>query len=326
MVNDDATPSKAQRRRYVMYDMIILGGGAAGLAAAAYALNKQLNVVLITEALGGKAGTQQQLHNQSGEEELLGADTVQLLARRVAARAGAVLHDRVIGITKHNGIFHVETQHQARLKAHVVLVATGAAPLPLDVPGAHKLVNYGVGYSITTHAHLLEGKTVAVIGTTGRALLGAVELATIGAYVYLIALDATGMTTPLARRLRHMPQVTVFERYQVTQIAGTTSVEHLVARRGEEEAILRVDAVFADRGLLPNSGLVRQLIPVDLDGFIWVDDRNMTALPGLFAAGDVTTAFAENILVAAGDGTRAAISAYTYLLGQKPQPEAEPVD
>jgi thioredoxin reductase (NADPH) len=309
-----------------MYDIIILGGGAAGLAAAAYALNKQLDVVLITEALGGKAGTQQLLHHQPGEETLLGADMVQLLARRVSARAGAVLHDRVIGITKLSGIFRVETQHHASLDARVVLVATGAAPLPLDVPGAQKLVNYGVGYSITTHAHMLEGKTVAVIGTTARALLGAVELATIGAYVYLVAPDATGMTTPLGRRLRHMPQVTVFERYQITQIAGATNVEYLVARRDDEETSLRVDAIFADCGLLPNSGVVRQLIPVDPHGFIWVDDRNMTALPGLFAAGDVTTAFAENILVAAGDGTRAAISAYTYLLGQKPQPEAEPAD
>jgi thioredoxin reductase (NADPH) len=322
----DNVTTETQNRGHMMYDMIILGGGAAGLAAAAYALNKQLDVVLITEDLGGKAGTQQQLHNHPGEEALLGADMVQLLARRVAARAGAVLHDRVTGITKVSGIFRIETQHHTRLEARVVLVATGAAPLPLDVPGAQKLVNYGVGYSITTHAHLLEGKTVAVVGTTARALLGAVELATIGAYVYLIAPDAKGMTTPLGRRLRHMPQVTVFDGYQVLQIAGTTNVEHLVARRDDEEAILRVDAVFADLGLLPNSGVVRQLIPVDPDGFIWVDDRNMTALPGLFAAGDVTTAFAENILVAAGDGTRAAISAYTYLLGQKPQPEAEPAD
>ncbi len=167
---------------------------------------------------------------------------------------------------------------------------------------------------------------MAVVGTSARALLGAVELATIGAYVYLIAPDATGLTSPLGRRLRHMPQVTVFDGYQVSQIAGTTSVEHLLVRRADEQAMLRVDAVFADLGLLPNSGVVRQLIPVDPEGFIWVDDGNMTALPGLFAAGDVTTAFAENILVAVGDGTRAAISAYTYLLGQRPQPAAEPAD
>jgi thioredoxin reductase len=306
--------------------MIILGGGAAGLGAAAYALNKHLNVVLITETLGGKAGTQQQLHNQAGTEELLGADTIQLLARRVAARAGAVMHDRVIDITKHNDVFQVETQQHGRLQAQVMLVATGAAPIALDVPGARKLVNYGVGYSITTQTQLLEAKTVAVIGTTSRALRGAIELATLGTHVCLIIPDAAGLATPLVRRLQHMPQVTFFERYQVAAIAGATNVEHLVIKRDDEEARLRVDAVFADCGLLPNSGVVRQLIPVDPDGFIWVDEHNMTVLPGLFAAGDVTTALAENILVAVGDGTRAAISAYMYLLAQTPQPEAEPAD
>lgn len=309
-----------------MKDIIIVGGGAAGLAAAAYALDKQLDMLLIVEDLGGKAGTQQQLNNLPGEETLLGADLVQLLARRVTRHAGAVLHDRVTNISKYNDVFWVETQHHGYQEASVVLVATGASPLLLNVPGAQKLVNYGVGYSITTHAHMLESKTVAVIGTTDRALLGAVELATIGAYVYLIAPDASNLTSRLGHRLRHLPQVTIFERYEVTQIAGETNVEHLVIKRDNEETILHVDAVFAGLGLLPNSGLVRQLIPVDPDGFIWVDDLNMTALSGLFAAGDVTTAFAENILVAAGDGTRAAINAYAYLLSQKPQPAAEPVD
>jgi thioredoxin reductase len=309
-----------------MYDIIILGGGAAGLAAAAYALNKQLNVILIAEELGGKAGTQQHLLDQPGDEELLGADAAQLLARRVAASAGALLHDRVTSVTKVNGTFQVETQRHGMQQAQVVLVATGAAPLPLDVPGARKLVNHGIGYSITTHAHLLSGKTVAVIGTTSRALRGAVELANLGAHVYVIAPEASGMTTPLAKILRHTPRVTVFERSQIKEITGDSFVEHLVVVRDDEQSWLRVDAVFADLGLLPNSGVVRRIAHLDADGFIVVDEKHMTTLPGLFAAGDVTTALAENILIAIGEGTRAAVSAYEYLLAHPILREADPAD
>jgi thioredoxin reductase len=300
-----------------MYDIIILGGGAAGLAAAAYAQSKQRNVLVVAEQIGGKAGTQQRLPNQPGDEELLGADMVQLLAQRGAARV-AQLHDRVLAVSKTNGIFEIETQRHGVQQAQAVLVATGAAPLPLEVPGAQRLINHGIGYSITTHAQLLAGKTAAVIGSTRRALRGAIELARLNTQVNLLAPEATDMSTPMAQMLRHSPQVTVFEGYQVKQIAGDINVEHIVIEREGEQSRLRVDAVFADLGLLPNSGVVRSIAQVDADGFLVVDEHYMTTLPGLFAAGDVTTAFAENILVAIGAGTRAAISAHEYVLGRTP--------
>jgi thioredoxin reductase len=309
-----------------MYDMIILGGGAAGLAAAAYAHSKQRDVLVIAEEVGGKAGTQQHLHHQVGEEELLGVEAVQLLSRRVAAHAGAILHDRVTNVAKVNGIFEVDTQQHGRQQSRVVLVATGASPLPLDAPGAKQLVNHGIGYSITTHTHLLSGKTAAVIGSTNRALRGVIELAHSGAQVYLITPDATGMSTPFVRALRQIAGVTVLERYEVKRVIGATNVEQLVIARDGEQSVLQVDAVFADLGLLPNSGVVRQIVQVDPDGFIWVDDQHMTTLAGLFAAGDVTTAFAEQILIAIGDGTRAAVSAYGYLLTHPAPVEATPAD
>jgi thioredoxin reductase (NADPH) len=309
-----------------MYDMIILGGGAAGLAAATYAHGKQRDVVLIAEEVGGKAGTQQHLQNQAGEEELLGAEAVQLLARRITAHDGAVIRDRVTRVAKVNGIFQVETQRHGRQQSQVVIVATGASPLPLDVPGARKLVNHGVGYSVTTHAHLLSDKIAVVIGSTNRALRGVIELANIGAQVYLITPDPAGMNTPLARAVRQVPGVTLFEHYQVKEIGGASSVEQIVVERDGEQSVLRVDAVFADLGLLPNSGVVRPIVQLDPDGFIVVDDQYMTSLPGLFAAGDVTSALAEQILIAIGDGTRAAVSAYGYLLAHPTLAEAAPAD
>ena len=144
----------------------------------------------------------------------------------------------------------------------------------------------------------------------------------------LIAPDATGLTTPLAQTLRQTPQVTVFEGYQVKQIAGGTNVEHIVIVREGEQSRLRVDvdAVFADLGLLPNSAVVRQLAQVDAEGFLMIDEPAVTTLLGLFAAGDVSTAFAENILVAIGAGTRAAISAHEYMLARTPMYAVESAD
>src|SRR5262249_41355651 len=156
------------------------------------------------------------------------------------------------------------------------------------------------------HTHLLSGKTVVVVGTTRRALRGVAELARTAAQVYLIASDATGLTTPLARALRRLPNVAVFEGYAIKEIAGVGRVERMVIERDGEQSALRVDAIFADLGLLPNSGIVRRIVGTDVDGFVSVDAQNATTLAGMFAAGDVTTAFAEQMLIAAGDGTRAA--------------------
>lgn len=309
-----------------MRDLIIIGGGAAGFAAALYALDKRLDVLQICEEAGGKAGTQQHLHRQVDEEYLAGAEAVQLFERRVTAHTGAVVRDRVLSITKEQGVFYVATQRHGTQESRTVLLATGATPLTLDVPGAKALINYGVGYSITTHASLLSDKAVAVIGTTRRALCGAAELARTAAQVYLIAPDATGMTTPLARALRRLPNVAIFERYAVKEIAGTGSVEQIAIERDGEQSWLRVDALFADLGLLPNSGIVRQIVATDADGFVNVDAQNATTLPGMFAAGDVTTAFGEQMVIAAGDGTRAAASAYEYLLAHPPAPDPDAAD
>jgi thioredoxin reductase len=304
-----------------MYDLIIIGGGAAGLSAAMYALGKQLNFVAIYEDIGGKAGTRQQLSGQVEEEYLAGTEAVSLFERRIAAQAGRTLRDRVTDVAKTGGVFSVTTQHNGTLASAAVIVATGASPTRLDVPGARELLGYGLGYSATTHAHLLAGKTAAVIGTTVRALRGAAELSRTAAHVYLIAPDATGATTPLAQALYKRPNVEVLVGYEVLEVVGATNIEELVVVREDITRRLRVDAAFVDLGLAPNSTMVRRIVQTDLDGFIWVDDRNTTTQPGLFAAGDATTAFGEQVLIAIGEGARAALSAYDYLLTRPRTPE-----
>ena len=309
-----------------MYDLIIIGGGAAGLSAAIYALGKQLDFLVICEDIGGKAGTRQHLFGQVEEEYLAGSEAVQLFERSISIQAGRTMRDRVTEVTKLSGVFDITTQHHGVHESAAVIVATVATPTRLDVPGARELLGQGLGYSATTHAHLMKGKTAAVVGTTVRALRGAAELARTAAQVYLIAPDATGMTTPLAQVLRKRPNVEVLAGYTVQHVVGATSVEELVVAHEDEVRRLPVDAAFVDLGLVPNSMMVRRIVQTDLDGFIWVDDRNATTQPGLFAAGDVTTAFGEQVLIAIGEGARAATSAYEYILSTLPAPQHMAVD
>jgi thioredoxin reductase len=300
-----------------MRDLIIIGGGAAGLSAATYALGKQLDFLLIYETLG-KAGTTQHLSNQAEEEYLPGAEAVRLFERHITTKVNHTLRDQVTEVAKVSGVFHVTTYHHGVQESRAVIVATGATPIALEVPGARALLNQGLGYSVTAHTQLLEGRNVAVIGTTVRALRGVHELARSAAQIYLVAPDGTGLETPLARALQRLANVRVFDGYEVIGVDGATNVEQVVVAREGQTRRLRVDAAFVDLGLMPNSGTVRGIVQTDSDGFIWVDERNATTCPGLFAAGDVTTAFGEQILIAVGDGARAALSAYDYLLPQLP--------
>lgn len=299
-----------------MHDLIIIGGGPAALSAAVYALGKQLDVLVIYEKLGGKAGTQQHLRGQAGTGVAPGVEAAHVLEREIEAQPERTLCDRVMSVAPFEAGFQITTEHHGAHQSRALIVATGTTPRMLDLPGARELLGQGLGYSATTHAHLAAGKQVAVIGATARALRGAAELARTAARVYVIAPDVAGLDTPLAQTLQQHVNVEVLAGYQVKAVNGPFNVESVVVEHGEEHRWLRVDAAFVDLGLTPNSGIVRQLVRLDPAGFICVDERNATTLAGVFAAGDVTTGFGEQVFIAIGDGARAALSAYDYLLAQ----------
>lgn len=309
-----------------MYDLIIIGGGAAALSAATYALGKRLELRVIYQNLGGKSGWRQTLTGQETTEQLPSADAVRSLERYVSMQAGVTLHDGVSKVKRTSDGFQIQTFHNGTLEAHALIIATGANPVRLGVPGAEELLGQGLGYSVTTHSHLLEGKTSAVIGSTTRALRGAAELSRTAAKVYLIIPSETNMVAPMINALQQRPNVEVLVGYKVQEVVGPMNVEELVIAHGSDVRRLAVDAAFIDLGLIPHSEIVKGLVQTDDQGFIVVDGRNCTTTPGLFAAGDVTTAFGEQALIAAGDGARAALSAYDYLLARTPQLEAEGAD
>lgn len=299
-----------------MRDLIIIGAGAAGLSAAVYALGKHLDFLVIYDELGGKSDWGQRLADQDAEAYRAGSEAVSLFARRLNAHPNHAMRDQVAGVSKDDSGFRVETQNHGIQESRTVIVATGATPVPLDVPYAQEFVGHGLGYSITTYTNLLAGKTAAVIGTKERALRGVGELARIAKQVYLIAPDSTDLNTALAHTLEQRPNVEVFDGYRVKEIIGNFHTGEVVIERDGQTRSLGVDAAFVDLGLQPNTGMVRGLVEMDAQGFIKVDHQNATSQPGLFAAGDVTTAFGEQVIIAMGEGARAALSAYDYLLAE----------
>ncbi len=316
-----------------MHDLIVVGGGAAALSATSSALGKHLDVLVIYEQLGGKTGQRLTLRSEEdylvghilvhlafpeeqplGEAQLAGEETVHLFERQVKTRSGVTLRDRVTKVSRVGDFFHVETLRNGLKKSAAVVIATGVTPIMLDVPGAREFLGMGIGYSPTTHALLLQGKTAAIIGTSQRALRGAVELSYTAEKVYVIEPETLPTTTPLVHILQQRPNVDILVGYRVKEVQGVSMIEQVVVEYQGQIRTLQVDAAFIDLGLHPNSDMVRGLVETDADGFIVIDHSNQSSVPGLFAAGDVTTAFGEQVLIAIGEGARAALRAYDYLL------------
>ncbi len=297
----------------LMYDLIIIGGGPAALSAASFAIGKHLQIALVYESLGGKVAWPHSLTDLDEGRQLPGNEVVRLLAARTTATGSELVQDRCLSVTCNEQVFSVATETRGVLQGAAVIIATGASPLRLAVPGAN-LVRHGLGYSIRTFGHLVAGKRVAVIGDTARAVRGAAELARIAAHVYWIAPREESAPSAIRCALRNQPNVTVYRGYEVVEVIGAGSMAAVRIASGQETQLLPAEHAFVDLGLVPNSDLARPLAAVDERGFLVVDHHKATRQPGLFAAGDVTSGPGEQVLVAVGAGAQAAMSAYDYLL------------
>ncbi len=299
-----------------MYDLIIIGAGPAGLTAAAYAINKRIETLVISEDLGGKINHRINLKGFEGHEIITGADVVEKFKRQLEYLNFAHQADRVSKVTANDRNFLVTTETGKQYEARAVVIATGAAPQRIDVPGEKRLMGRGLSYSTVSHAPLFIDKTAALIGTGGRALRSAAELAGVAKHVHLILPDRGEIDSPLGSKLRANPKITVYENYELREVRGEQFVEGIVVRgKGETQEIL-VDGLFVEMGLAPNSQLAADLVLTNASRKIVIDSKCATSRPGIFAAGDVTDGFVEQVLISIGEGAKAALSAYEYLLNQ----------
>jgi alkyl hydroperoxide reductase subunit F len=301
-----------------MYDLIIVGAGPAGLTAAIYAIRKRLKVLVVSQDLGGKTNYHLTLPGVETHQVIRGIEVVEKFRRELEYLEFARRMGAVATIDRSQNLFTVKTTAGSELIAKSVILTTGSQVKRLNVPGEQDYAGRGLTYSAISYAPLFVNKRTVVIGDGKLALRAVAELAQIAASVHLIAPTRGALDTPLGKKLlANNLKVSLLEGYRVKAIQGGDFAEQVVLETPEgKETDIGADGIFVELGLLPNSGPVKGLADLDEQGCVIIDKRNCTSCPGLFAAGDVTNSYAEQVLIAVGEGAKAALSAYEYLLTQ----------
>jgi alkyl hydroperoxide reductase subunit AhpF len=201
------------------------------------------------------------------------------------------------------------------LTAKAIIVASGVRQKRLEVPGEKQFIMRGLCYSALSYAPLFIDRKTVVIGDGELALRSAAELATVAQHVHMVGISEEALSTALGKKLNQAENVSVFTGYQVVEVKGNSYFEKVVIKspQGTIEEI-ESEGAFVEMGLIPNSQMVAGLVKLDEFGRVRVDYMARTNVPGIFAAGDVTDGFAEQVLIAVGEGAKAALSAYEYLL------------
>jgi len=298
-----------------MYDLIVVGGGPAGLTATIYAIRKRLNVLLISKDLGGKTNYRLALPWIEDYQVIRGLEVVNKFKSELEYLKFARHMEPVERIERHPDGFVVHTKGGGELIARAVIIATGSQQKRLTAQGEKEFIMRGLCYSALSYAPLFIDKKTVVIGDGELALRSAAELSTVADHVHLVGAGKKALETVLGKKLLKADNVSILEDYQVSEVKGNGFAKQVIVKSpvGEELAI-DADGTFVEMGLVPNSQMVAELVDLDEQGCIIVDCGARTSVPGIFAAGDVTNIFAEQVLIAVGEGAKAALSAYEYLL------------
>ncbi len=303
-----------------MYDLIVIGGGPAGLSASIYALRKRLNVLMVTRDLGGMTNFRMDLPWIEEYSTNPGLELVKKFRSELEYLDFARHMEAVEKICKHeSGGFTVKTHGGGELSGQAVIVASGAQPISIDAPGVRDFMGRGVGFSAISYASQFIDRLVVVVGDGELALRSTAELALSTKHVTLVR-EQTGATdSPLEGKLQQAKNVTILNGCHLTGVKGDENFARSVMIKDSEGKVNAIPAegIFIEKGLTPNSKMVAELVELDKSGRIVVDSHNATNVLGVFAAGDVTNVYAEQVLVAIGDGVKAALSAYDYLLATK---------
>ena len=301
-----------------MYELIIIGGGPAGMTAAVYAARKKLNTLLISYDIGGQGLTTWLVENYMGYQFIDGRELMQKFEEQVKQFSTDVkveVGKRVERLSKVEGGFEVRADSGETYKAKAVILATGKRPRQLNVPREKELLGRGVTYCAICDGPLFADVKVAVIGGGNSALEAADDMVKIADHVYLVSLTPLTGDQILIDKVKSAGKLTIFLEYEVLEIKGKSRVEAIKIRglKSKQEKELNVGGVFVEIGLVPNSELVKKLVTLNRLGEVEVNCGSETGVPGFFAAGDVTSVPDKQIVVAAGEGAKAALQAHRYL-------------
>ena len=300
-----------------MHELIITGGGPAGMTAAVYAARKRIDTLLLSKDIGGQVLTTAWVENYMGYQYIEGPELMQKFEEQVKQfPLEQKIGPAVVALSRLDAGFEVKTDNGESYQAKAVIIATGKRPRSLNVPGEERLRGRGVTYCAICDGPLFAGEKVAVIGGGNSALEAVDDMVKIAEHVYLVSLTPLTGDQILIDRVIGAANLSVFLEHEVVEIEGSSRVEGIAIRdlKTGEQKKLKVGGVFIEIGLIPNSELAKGITKLNKFGEIEVNCACETGIPGLFAAGDVTDVPEKQIVVAAGEGAKAALRAYRYLL------------
>ena len=300
-----------------MYDLIIIGAGPAGITAAVYAARKRMEILVITRDIGGQAAWSGDVENYTGYQFISGPELAEKFAEHLRKYNIALKeNESVLGIKRSGSGISVKTDKGA-YQSKAVIIASGKRTRELGVRGEKEFKNKGLTYCATCDGPLFSGKEVAVIGGGNSALDAALQLIKIAKQVYLINITAQlGGDQVMREQVETSDKVTILNQAQVSAVLGDKFVSAIKVKRQDKEETLSVQGVFVEIGLIPNSECAPEVEKNSL-GEIKVNCHNETSITGIFAAGDVTDVPEKQIIIAAGEGAKATLSAFRYLVSHK---------
>jgi thioredoxin-disulfide reductase len=305
----------------MFYDLIIIGGGPAGIAAGIYAVRQKLSTLLITKSFGGQIARKAVgIENYPGFEKISGLDLIRKFEKHLRKQKIDIERDGARKVEKINGKFMVKTAGKNVFKAKAVIIASGADPRPLEVPGEKKFIGKGVSYCTTCDGPLFVDKEVAVIGGGNSGFEAAIFLSSWVKKVYLLeSADHVRAEEAVQEKAEKTGKIEIITSAVLKKIEGKNFVESASYQDNKTKKIfsLKVDGIFVEIGSQPATSFVKGLVDFNQKDEITINPGTMqTKTTGLFAAGDVTDVVYKQIVIAAGEGAKAALSVSNYLFKQ----------
>ena len=306
------------------FDVLVVGGGPAGASAAIYAARKGIRTGVAAERFGGQVLDTMAIENFVSVQETEGPKLARALEEHVRQYEVDIMNlqraSKLIPAETEDGLHTVQFDNGGELKARTVILSTGARWREMNVPGEQEYRGRGVAYCPHCDGPLFKGKRVAVIGGGNSGVEAAIDLAGIVAHVTLLEFgEHLRADAVLQNKLRSLPNVTIITMAQTTEVKGDgQKVSGLIYkdRHHDEVHTIELEGIFVQIGLLPNSDWLKGTLELSRFGEIVVDARGQTSIPGVFAAGDVTTVPYKQIVIAVGEGAKASLSAFDHLIRQ----------
>ena len=301
-----------------VFDMLIVGGGPAGASAAIYSARKGIRTGVLSERFGGQVLDTMGIENFISVKETEGPKLVAALEQHVKSYDVDIMNLQRASALVPGELIEIRLESGAVLKAKTVVLATGARWREMNVPGEQQYRNKGVAYCPHCDGPLFKGKRVAVVGGGNSGVEAAIDLAGIVAHVTLLEFDVQlRADAVLQRKLRSLPNVTVITQALTSEVLGdgnrVQGLQYTDRKTGASHKV-ELEGIFVQIGLLPNTDWLKGTVALSKHGEIEIDSHGRTSVPGVFAAGDATTVPFKQIVIAMGEGSKAALSAFDHLI------------